>query len=90
MLDDVLRIVAAQGAESTAGLARRLGVSNALMESMLEDLAERGYLEAVVENCSVPCERCPLRSACLFGRQGRIWALAPKGQRFLVRHEATN
>jgi DNA-binding MarR family transcriptional regulator len=88
MLEDVLRIVASEGTASSAGLARRLGVSRALAEHMLEELARHGYLNAVAGECAAPCERCPLRSACLFGRRGRIWSLSPKGRRLLTRRNA--
>ena len=87
MLETLLRIIAAQGTERSAELARRLGVSHALMENMLEELARQGYLKAVVGECSVPCERCPLHAACLFRRQARIWALSPKGESLLAKWE---
>jgi hypothetical protein len=83
----LLRIVAAKGAESSAGLARSLGVSHALLGDMLEELARKGYLKAVVDGCSAPCEHCPLHSACRLQRQARIWMLTPKGESWLGRNE---
>lgn len=85
VLEILLRIVASKGTESSAELARRLGVSHTLMENMLDELTRQGYLKAVVGECSVPCERCPMHAACLFGRQARIWALSGKGERLLSR-----
>ncbi|MCK5359662.1 MAG: hypothetical protein KAJ95_03500 [Gammaproteobacteria bacterium] len=85
MLEILLRIVASKGTECSAELARRLGVSHALMENMLDELTRQGYLKAVVGECSVPCERCPMHAACLFDRQARIWALSRKGVRLLAR-----
>ena len=87
MLETLLRIVASKGTECSVELARRLGVSHALTENMLDELTRQGYLKAVVGECSIPCERCPLHTACLFGRQARIWALSRKGERLLARRE---
>ena len=87
MLETLLRIVASKGTECSAELARRLGVSHALMENMLEELTRQGYLRAVVEGCSTPCERCPLHTACRFQRQARIWTLTPRGESLLAKRE---
>jgi DNA-binding transcriptional MocR family regulator len=83
----LLRIVESKGIECSSELARRLGVSHALMENMLDELTRQGYLKAVVGGCSVPCERCPTHTACLFRGQARIWALSPKGERLLAKRE---
>lgn len=87
MLETLLRMIASKGTECSFVLARRLGVSHALMENMIDDLVQQGYLEAVVGGCSVPCERCPEHTACLFRGQARIWALTPKGASLLVKRE---
>lgn len=87
MLETILRIVASKGTECSSELARRLGVSHTLMENMLDELMRQGYLKAVVADCSIPCERCPMHTACLFGKQARIWALSPKGERLLAKRE---
>jgi DNA-binding IclR family transcriptional regulator len=87
MLEILLRIVASKGTVHSVELARRLGVSGALMENMLLELSRQGYLKAVVDGCSVPCERCPLRTACRFQRQARIWALTPRGESLLAKRE---
>jgi DeoR/GlpR family transcriptional regulator of sugar metabolism len=80
MLKMLMRIVASKGSESSAVLSRRLGVSHALVKNMLEELARQGYLKAVVDGCSAPCERCTLHTTCRFQRQTRIWTLTPKGE----------
>jgi len=85
VLETLLRIVASKGTECSAELARRLGVSHALTENMLDELVQQGYLKVVVGECSVPCERCPMHAACLFGRRARIWALSRKGERLLAK-----
>lgn len=54
-------------------------------EQLLEELTREGYLESVIEGCSVPCERCPPRAACLFRNQAHIWVLTKKGKQLLAR-----
>jgi predicted ArsR family transcriptional regulator len=85
----ILRIIASKGTACSAELARKLGVSPTLTENMLEDLTRLGYLDAVVDNYSTPCDRCPLHTACLFNRRGRIWSLSQKGEQLLRQREKT-
>ena len=84
VLERLLCIVASQGTACGAGLARRLGVSHALVENMLDELTRQGYLEVIVGECASPCGRCPMPAACLFDRQARIWAISQKGERLLA------
>jgi DNA-binding GntR family transcriptional regulator len=72
MLRDLLRLVARGDAVRSTELASALGVSTVLVESMLEVLAQRGYLRLVAAGCSA-CARCPARAACLFGNAARVW-----------------
>lgn len=88
MLERLLREVTAQGTVSSASLARSLGISEALAESMVEALRRMGYLQAAVGACPAPCDRCPVREACLFGGQARIWTLGRKGVLLLARRDA--
>jgi DNA-binding transcriptional MocR family regulator len=92
MLETILRIVASKRTECSSELARRLGVSHALIENMLDELTRQGYLKAVVGGSSTPCERCPLHTACRFQRQARIWTLTSRGKSLLTKreHEGAN
>lgn len=83
MLEALLRIVASKGTAASPELARRLNVSYALLESMLDELTRQGLLKVVAGGGSDSCRRCPLSSACLYRREGRIWALSRKGERWL-------
>ena len=85
MLRKLLRLAASMGTARTSEIADSLGVSPALAEQLLEELTRKGYLEPVVEGCSVPCERCPLSVACLFRNQAHIWVLTKKGEQLLAR-----
>lgn len=85
MLVTLLRIVVSKGTERSAELARSLGVSHALTVNMLDELTRQGYLKVIIGGYSVPCERCPMHTACRFGRQARIWALSEKGEKLLAK-----
>jgi DNA-binding transcriptional MocR family regulator len=83
VLERLLRLAANRGTGSSRALARQLKVSSKLVERMLEELAERGYLQAVVQGCSISCKRCSLRTACPDRHEPRVWMLTPKGERLL-------
>ena len=64
MLNDLLRILGDGGIHSTAELARRLGVNEALLATMTGDLTRRGYLTPVDTGCGTGCDGCGLAKAC--------------------------
>ena len=81
MLRKLLQQVAEGGVRTRAELARKLGVSEGLVEQMLEDLARMGYLRPVAGGCDAHCAACPLAKTCAVGTPTRIWALTEKGLR---------
>jgi len=82
MLKKLLRLISVRGTARSTELASELGVSPVLVQEMLEELVQQGYLESVVPGCTKSCKRCPLRTACHFRRQPRIWALTSKGRQY--------
>ena len=85
MLQAMLHIIAAHGTASVAELARRLDIDRPLTQTLLDELTRLGYLRRIVRECRVPCEHCPLHTACLFNKGARIWALSGKAERLLRR-----
>jgi len=81
MLQKLLERIAQGGVHSTTALARELGVSQGLLEQMIEDLVRMGYLRAVGESCAEHCAGCSLRESCALGGPGGIWALTEKGEK---------
>jgi len=75
-----LQLAVRRATASSAELAHALGVSTALVEPMLEELAQRGYLRLFAPGHAQPCERCPARAACLYRSQAPVWVLSAKGQ----------
>lgn len=67
-----------EGVSTVDALARELGVSRAMVDTMLEDLARRGLVRAV-ESCSGACQGCGV-SGCLSSWRGRAWTLTSPGR----------
>ena len=80
----MLGLLSYGGIRSTAELAKRLGVSEALVGMMAEDLTRRGYLQALVGgDCNSGCGGCGLVSQCKApGAEDRLplLALTEKGK----------
>ena len=87
MLVRLLRLIAEAGSADSAELAHSLGVSPALMQSMLDMLSRQGYLKSVVTDTSAACVQCPIRRSCLNGGKARLWTLSEKGVRVLDKQE---
>ena len=81
MLDQLLRNLAQGGAHSYADLTRALGVSEELLQQMIEDLVRMGLLRAVGDYCQAKCEGCAMAAVCAVGGRGQVWSLTEKGSR---------
>lgn len=79
MLEKLITLLHQGGTRTYADLAGELGVNEALLEAMLEDLERLGYVRHVAGQCLGGCQRCEARELCAIGGQGRIWALTEKG-----------
>lgn len=85
MLDRLLQILAEGGTHSYADLTRALGVSEALLQQMIEDLARMGYLKPLGADCRAKCEGCPVAGICAVGGRGQVWSLTEKGSQIAER-----
>ena len=85
MLRRLLHLVVTEGAAEVTALALALGASPRQTEQMLAELERRGYLEQIAAGCGQPCDRCPLRAACLYRHRARVWTLTRKGTRLVDR-----
>lgn len=80
----LLGVLAEGGIYPTATLARRLGVSQALVTTMAEELARHGYLrQAAGDDCGAGCRGCALSGGCAPGEGPAtpLFALTAKGRR---------
>ena len=79
----LLALLSCGGIRSTSELAKRLGVTEALVAMMAEDLTRRGYLQALDGDCGSGCGGCAIVSQCkLPGPEDRLplLALTEKGK----------
>ena len=71
LLQELLDIISDENLATPAILARRLNVSQGLVELMLADLERAGYLRAVAGDCN-SCAGCGPRQTCRPSRP-RFW-----------------
>jgi hypothetical protein len=76
----MLQMLEEGGIHSTAELARRLGVTEALITALAEDLARRGYLAPVDDGCGSSCSGCWAAGNCGRPQLTPMLALTPKGR----------
>jgi bacterioferritin-associated ferredoxin len=81
MLQELLRLVSSGGVHSLRQLAQRLGVSQPLVESILDELVRRGYLRPMDRSSHDVCDSCPTASNCSSCHSARVWALTEAGVR---------
>jgi hypothetical protein len=88
MLYRLLQIACSAGVHSLNQLAQQLDVSQALLESMIDRLAQMGCLKTLDVACADSCSGCPTGSSCRTGGLGRVWVLTEAGYK-IVRSEAS-
>ncbi len=84
MLTELLKLLSTGGLHAMDDVARRLGVSEALVADMADGLVRRGYL-APLHFCSDACSGCAAAATCGMTSgvrpQTRMLALTDKGRR---------
>jgi len=73
--------MAAGGALSLGDLARQLELPPALLEAMMENLEQMGYLQALEGGCKKSCGSCSAKGICAMIGGGKVWSLSEKGAR---------
>jgi len=85
MLQQLLRILNSGSAHHLRGLAEQMGVSESLLESMLDELVRLGYLQRADMGCQCNCHACSEASTCGISGAGRLWTLSDAGRRMAAR-----
>jgi hypothetical protein len=82
MLERLLRLLAnGEGSLPTVFLARSLGVSDAMLGTLIDELMRMGYVEPVQGGCSEgACAHCAVTSHCPGAPSVRLWRLTEKGR----------
>ncbi len=75
MLETLLNEIHAGGTLQPAALAKRLQISPALVQMMLEDLERMGKLSRVDTECGSNCGGCAVAELCApkGAGKGRVW-----------------
>ncbi len=87
MIRQVLaELSAAGGAVDRRQLTRRLAISPAMLETVLERLSAAGYVEGITTLSAAcrpaACGECPVGPACAGGGPGQqLWCLTEAGRR---------
>jgi len=79
MLEKLLSLIRDHGVISPNALSSYLGTSPQLVEMMLDDLQQRGYLDSITEPevcASGACQGCAVSGSC--GTRPRVWQLRQK------------
>ena len=82
MLTQFLQMVQNGEMQSQLEIARRMGVSPAIVVEIAHELTQRGYLSEYNEACRAQdtnCLSCGVSTACTI--MGRTWSLTEKGKR---------
>jgi hypothetical protein len=74
MLERLLAMIRKGGLQTTAGLARELGVTPLLVDTMLADLEQRGYVTRA-GSCGDACSGCDVASGCGPGAGQKLWTV---------------
>jgi DNA-binding Lrp family transcriptional regulator len=80
MLQELLRVIDSPGPHSPRELARRLGASEALVQSMIDTLVRMGYLKPI-EGARSNCDSCSSAAYCGEDGSARGWMLTKAGKR---------
>lgn len=81
MLQHVLRVLATGGTHRFSDLAHGLGISEGLLQAMMEELVRMGYLKVVNPQCGSTCSHCAEACACTLSGGARVWVLTEAGRR---------
>jgi len=69
---------------NTRELAEALGVSQPVVEAMMEELVRRGLVQRADE-CAPGCGDCPVGPVCASRSGGGIWVLTRAGKEAVAR-----
>ena len=80
ILQRLLKRIASRELCTKEILANELGVSEDIIDDMLERLKELELLTEVEPGCIAQCDNCEIRRLCHSRHHGRIWMLTPAGK----------
>lgn len=79
MYQELLEALANERAYTLGSLSHHTGLSEPLVEQLLDELEQRGFITPLVSGCSGGCIRCPLAGVCDPLRPLAGWQFTDKG-----------
>ena len=76
---ELLEALAEIGAYEPRVLSRRTGLSEVLVEQLIAELHQRGYIEPLTRECTAGCAGCSLAGRCDGLRPPSGWAFTERG-----------
>ena len=83
MHQEVLIALSELGAYEPGELSRRTGLSVPLVEQLMSELHERGYIEPLASECATGCSTCSCPGGCEEPQLPQGWAFTDKGTALL-------
>lgn len=75
MLERLLELLRSGGTSRVADMADKLRTTPEMVEAMLDQLTQMGYLRVIESECTSSCGSCSLAELCTSGKSGRVWAV---------------
>jgi len=76
---ELLGMLREVGGNDLNAVARRMELSRALVEGLIEELEERGILRRAVSDLNPRCKGCSMAGTCDIQRQPSGWVITPQG-----------
>jgi len=78
MLKELIEMLSEGQVHTQRELAKRLGVSQGLIEQMLQDLSRLGYIQRTKKQPGTSCAACPMARLCASEPSERMWTVTSK------------
>ncbi|HLS53419.1 MAG TPA: FeoC-like transcriptional regulator [Tissierellaceae bacterium] len=84
MLKDLLRTIKKTKSYSANLVARKMNISESMVEDMMKQLIRMGYIieDKGVSHCETPCIKCPYMKTCN-QNPATIYRISNKGEKLL-------
>ena len=83
MHQEIIEALAEERSYNLLALSRRVGLSEPLVEQLLDELEQQGFITPLVNECSGGCAGCGLMGTCDALRPIAGWQFTDKGLRAL-------
>ena len=83
MYEEVLKALSEFGAYEVGEISRRTGLSSPLVEQLLSEMHERGYIKPLVSECEMEHSGCSCSGGCVSLQAPSGWTFTEAGAALL-------